>query len=401
MRVWKVALAGLVIAGGASAAYFARPDLWPKVLAMVKAKLNTEAQAPPAAAGFVMPVPVTHVVKKSVPIYYEYAARTESIRDITLQARVAGYVEEQHVPDGADVTTGTLLYSIDPRDYQATLDQAKAQKLRDEAARDYANSSLDRGSALAKEGWLAKDTYDQRTSALRQAQAALVMDEAAIRTAELNLGYTKILAPFAGRLGKHLASVGTLISVSGAPLNTLVQLDPIYVTFNPSETELEAIQKVRASGNEAADVFIPGQAEAHHKGKVTFVDNTVDKQTGTLVARATIPNADFSLLPGQYVRVRLRVGVQANALMVPQTAVGSSQLGKYLYVVGKGNVVEQKLITAGPTDGDLVSVVGIAENDQVIIGNLQKIGPGMPVQPMPTPVASDAKPTGSNRESDF
>jgi multidrug efflux system membrane fusion protein len=400
MRVWKIALAGLVIAGGAGAVYFARPDLWSKALAVAKAEMDTKA--PPAAAAFVMPVPVTHVVKKSVPIYYEYAARTESIRDITLQARVAGYVEEQHVPDGADVTTGTLLYSIDPRDYQATLDQAKAQKLRDEAARDHANSSLDRGSALAKEGWLAKDTYDQRTSALRQAQAALVMDEAAIRTAELNLGYTKILAPFAGRLGKHLASVGTLISVSGAPLNTLVQLDPIYVTFNPSETELAAIQKVRISGSEAADVFIPGHAEDHHKGKVTFVDNTVDKQTGTLVARATIPNADFSLLPGQYVRVRLRVGVQADALMVPQTAIGSSQLGKYLYIVGKGNKVEQKLVTAGPTDGDLVSVVGIAENDQVITGNLQKIGPGMQVQPLPpAPVASDAGVTGSNKETDF
>lgn len=391
-----------MIAGGAGAVYFERPDLWSKALAVAKAEMDTKAQAPPAAAAFVMPVPVTHVVKKSVPIYYEYAARTESIRDITLQARAAGYVEEQHVPDGADVTTGTLLYSVDPRDYQATLDQAKAQKLRDEAARDYANSSLDRGSALAKEGWLAKDTYDQRTSALRQAQAALVMDEAAIRTAELNLSYTKILAPFPGRLGKHLASIGTLISVAGAPLNTLVQLDPIYVTFNPSETELAAIQKVRASGNEAADVFVPGNAEAHHQGKVTFVDNAVDKQTGTLVARATIPNADFSLLPGQYVRVRLRVGVQADALMVPQTAIGSSQLGKYLYVVGKGNKVEQKLVTAGPTDGDLVSVEGIAENDQIITGNLQKIGPGMQVQPLPpAPVASDAGVTGSNKESDF
>jgi len=386
MRVWKILLGCVVVAGGTAATFVS----WPRLIGEIGvAQKQTTAAA--AAAPFAMPVPVTRIVKRTVPVYLDYAARTESIRNITLQARVAGYVEEQHVHDGADVAVGDLLYTIDPRDYQAALDQAKAQKLRDVAARDYAKSNLSRGSELAKDGWLAKDTFDQRTSTLHQADAALTMDDAMIRTAELNLGYTRIVAPFAGRLGKNLAPVGTLISVAGAPLNTLVQLDPIYVTFNPSETELAALEKVHASGAVAAEVLVPGESKARHKGKITFVDNIVDRQTGTLVARATIANQDFSLLPGQYVRVRLQVGEQADALMVPQTALGSSQLGKYLYVVGTGNKAEQRLVTTGPTDGELVGVSGIKESDLIITGNLQKIGPGIPVQPLPpSPVASEA-----------
>ena len=249
MRLWKIVLLGLIVLGG-GAPYFYRQQI-PQLLAML------ESKGPPPPTGFVMPVPVAPVVERAVNIYLDYSARTESIRDITLQARVAGYVKEQHVPDGADVAAGDLLYAIDQRDYQATLDRAKAEKERDIAARDYASSNLERGSELTKSGWLAKDTYDQRTSSLRQAAAAITIDDAAIRTAELNLEYTQIRAPFAGRLGKNQAPIGTLISVAGAPLNTLVQLDPIYVTFNPSETDLATIQKVHTSGEVAAEIFVP------------------------------------------------------------------------------------------------------------------------------------------------
>lgn len=389
MRLWKIVLLGLIVLGG-GAAYVYRQQL-PQLLAMV------ESKGPPPPTGFVMPVPTTPVVKRAVGIYLDYSARTESIRDITLQARVAGYVKEQHVPDGADVAAGDLLYAIDERDYQATLDRAKAEKQRDIAARDYASSNLERGSELTKSGWLAKDTYDQRTSSLRQADAAITIDDAAIRTAELNLEYTQIRAPFAGRLGKNQAPIGTLISVAGAPLNTLVQLDPIYVTFNPGEADLATIQKVHASGAVAAEIFVPGSDKPSHKGTITFIDNSVDRLTGTLTARATIANSDRALLPGQYVRIRIHAGEDANALMVPQTAVGSSQLGKYVYVVGDKNIAEQKLVTTGPTDGDLVSVAGVNEKDLVITGNLQKIGPGSPVQPLtaPAPQAKAALTTGA------
>jgi membrane fusion protein, multidrug efflux system len=201
-------------------------------------------------------------------------------------------------------------------------------------------------------------------------------------SAELNL-YTEIRAPFAGRLGRNQAPVGALIGVGGAPLNTLVQLDPIYVTFNPSEADLIEIQKARATDRIAAHIFLPGETQARHSGEVTFIDNAVDRSTGTVLARATIGNADLSLLPGQYVRVRLAVGMDPDALMVPQTALGSSQLGKYVYVVGQGNKVDQRLVSLGPSDGELVAVLkGVSEGDRVINGNLQKIGPGTLVQPL-------------------
>src|ERR1700731_3707149 len=344
---------------------------------------NTAGAATPNPAAVAMPVPVATIVKKAIPIYLDYSARTESVGNISLQAKVPGYIRQQHVPDGADVKEGDLLYTVDPRDFQAALDQAKAQAQSDSAALDYARSNLDRGSTLVKSGYLAKDTFDQRTSAAGQAEAALAMDRAAVRTAELNLSYAEIRAPFAGRLGRNQAPVGALISVAGAPLNTLVQLDPIYVTFNPSETDLVAIQRARAAGKVAADTLLPGETQARHGGELTFIDNAVDRSTGTIVARATIGNADLSLLPGQYVRIRLAIRTEPDALMVPQTALGSSQLGKYVYVVGEGNKVDQRLVSLGPSDGGLVAVLkGVSEGEHVINGNLQKIGPGALVKPL-------------------
>lgn len=379
MRKWKIALGTAVALGAISVASVHLLDM-----GNLRLSAGTAGAATPAPAAFVMPVPVANVVKKTIPIYLDYAARIEPIRSITLQARVPGYLQEQTAQDGADVRQGDLLYKISPDDFQAALDQAKAQVQRDTATLDYARSNLGRGTELAKSGYLDKDSFDQRTSTLREAQASLALNQAAVRTAELNLSYAKIHAPFTGRLGRNQASVGTLVSVAGTVLNTLVQLDPIYVTFNPSETDLAEIEQARAAGPIDVEVLLPGETESSQKGELTFIDNTVDHSTGTITARATIGNAKFTLMPGQYVRVRLHIRQQPDALMVPQTALGSSQLGKYLYVVGKGNTVDQRLVSLGPTSGDLVAILsGVSEGDQVITGNLQKIGPGMPISPLP------------------
>ncbi|HWJ74798.1 MAG TPA: efflux RND transporter periplasmic adaptor subunit [Kaistia sp.] len=378
MRIWKITLGAVVTLGVVSAAGVHLLDIRGNWLGG-----GTAGAATPDPAAFAMPVPVMSVVKKTIPIYLDYAARTESIRSITLQARVPGYLQEQNAVDGADVRQGDLLYRISPDDFRAALDQAKAQSQRDAATLDYARSNLGRGTELAKSGYLAKDVFDQRTSAVRAAEAALAMSEAAVRTAELNLGYAEIHAPFSGRIGHNQAPVGTLVSVAGTVLNTLVQLDPIYVTFHPSESDLAQIETARAEGAVDVEVLLPGDQEPVQTGELTFIDNIADPTTGTITARATIGNGKFSLLPGQYVRVRLHVRQQPDALMVPQAALGSSQLGKYVYVVGKGNTVDQRLVSLGPTNGDLVAVLsGVAEGDQVITGNLQKIGPGAPVAPV-------------------
>jgi membrane fusion protein, multidrug efflux system len=336
-------------------------------------------------------VSVAAVVKRAVPVYLDYVATAEAIHSVTLQAKVTGYLVAQGAADGANVKEGDLLYRIDPRDYQAALDQARAQAQRDEAQRDYAQASAHRNQSLSKNGDVSLDTYQQALSSLHQFEAALAADRAGIETAQLNLGYTEIRAAFAGRLSRSLVHEGALINAAGTQLNTLVQLDPIYLSFNPPETDLAAIAQAQSQGPVPAEVTVGRDPKARFSGTLSFLDNRVDHTTGTIAARATIANPQQSLVPGQYARVRLQVGQQSDALLIPQVAVGSSQLGRFVYVVGKDQKVEQRVVTLGRTLGDLIVVEqGLAEGDPVIVGNLQKLRPGVPVTPLPPQGAGGA-----------
>jgi multidrug efflux system membrane fusion protein len=374
MRAFKISLAALATIGIVAVMGIR--------VAGDRADGATESASAPAMMA--MPVPVVPVIKKTLPIYLDYPGRIESIRSIALQARVSGYIDAQPAVDGADVKSGDLLYQIDRRDLQAALDQANAQAQRDQASLEYAKASFGRGEELVKSGFVTKDAYDQRASSMHQVEAALVLDHAAIEAAKLNLGYTEIRAPFAGRLGRNQAAKGALVGPASGALNTLIELDPIYVTFNPSESDLVEITTARAAGKVDAEISLAGKPDAIRKGELTFLDNTVDKATGTIAARVTIANPDFALLPGQYVRVRLHIRDEPDAFMAPQTALGSNQMGKFVYVVGADKKAELRLLTLGPMDGDLVSVTkGLSEGDRIIVGNLQKIGPGSPVKPLP------------------
>lgn len=336
----------------------------------------------PAVDTPAMPVPVVSVIQRTVPVYLDFVGTTEAIRSITLEAQVTGYLDSQGAPDGTDVRQGQLLYQIDPRNYQAALDRATAQARRDAAAYAYAQANDRRNTTLNKQGWVSNDSFDQSTSSFRQSQATLAADAAAIETARLNLGWTEIRASFAGRLGRSLVHEGTLISAAGTQLNTLVQLDPIYATFNPSETDLALLSKYRAGQTIPAEVTVPDDGGKRYKGRLTFLNNTVDGSTGTIVARATIANPDHTLLPGEFVHVRLLVADRPDTLLVPQVALGSSQFGKYVFVAEHGRAV-QRMVSIGATYGDLVIInKGVTAHDAVLVGNLQKIAPGAPVRPV-------------------
>jgi len=387
MRVFKYSLSAVVVvAAAAGVVSFTFPQLLHNGSVLpADAAQPTQQQMPPA-----MPVPVTVVEKQTVPIYLEYVGSTEAVRRVTLQAKVSGYLAQRGPEDGADVKQGDLLYKIDPRDYQATLDQAKAKLQGDVAGLGYAKASQARNATMSAQGIVGKDIDDEKTSLLYRAQASISEDQAEIRTAEINLGYTEIRAPFDGRIGRSQVHEGALITPEQTEINTLVQLSPIYATFNPSETDLALIEKYRQQGELTVDIMLNGETTPRYSGKLTFLDNTVDRSTGTITARATVENPNEELLPGQYIRVRLHLTDRPDALLVPQVALASSQLGHFVYVVGEKGVAEQRFIETGALMGDQVVVSkGLNPGDKVITGNLQKIGPGAPVQPLPkTPSAS-------------
>ncbi len=347
--------------------------------------LLTLRKAPPMpkAAAFRLPVPVYKVVRVSLPVTRSYIGTTEAIRNVTLEAQATGYLKRQMIPDGSDVRRGTLVYQIDPRYYKAALDQSLAQKERDKAALEYSRVNQKRNALLVVHGDVSKDAYQLATSSMHQASATYLSDKAALEAARINLDYTHIQAPFAGRLGRSQVFTGTLIT-SGTAINTLVQLDPLYVTFNPAEQDLPALQESRQKGALPVTVHPQGNPGQTYRGKLTFLDNAVDRTTGTILARGTIPNPGFRLIPGEFVEVRVQLGVHPRALAIPQVAVGSSQTGKYVYVVGKNDTVAIRQVHLGMTRGTRVEVLdGLREGELVITGNLQKIGPGMAVSPHP------------------
>ena len=336
---------------------------------------------PQAAAPPPMKVPVMTAVGQTVPIYRSFPGTTQALRTVPIQARVTGYLVEQGAVDGADVASGALLYRIDPQDYQAAFAQAQASLAKANASLQYSRVSQGRNQIRAHQGWVSQDTSDQANSTFHQGQASLADSDAAVKEAALNLSRTEIRAPFAGRIGASQVFTGSLISIAGATLNTLVQLDPIYVSFNPAEVNLAAISHEQERAPIETAVSRNG-GKPNHIGTLTFIDNQVSQSTGTILLRATIANQDHALLPGEYVTATLHLGDLQGALVVPQSAVGSTQIGRTLMIVGEGNKVEQRLVKLGDNDGDMVVVTdGLKPGERVITGQLQKIKPGAVVQP--------------------
>ena len=334
-----------------------------------------------------MPAPVLTVQPRTVPIVREYAASLQSANSVDIRAKVTGYIIERNFTEGSDVQKDQLLFRIDPRDYRATFDRVKAQNESDQAALTLARASAGRTTSLANNQFASRDAFDRAQADVAKTAASVNLSRAQMRQAELDLSYTEIRAPVSGRVGQAKVDVGALVSATNTQLATLVQLDPIYVVFAPSDADIPEIQEHRATGPVTLTILRPTDGRSMATGVLDFVNNAVDASTSTIVMRGTAANPDRSLIPGQFVRVRLDLGQRSGALIVPQRAIASDQTGKSLAFVTAENRIEFRPVKLGAVVETSFQIIesGLNPGDRIVIEAVQKLAPGMPISPIPVP----------------
>ncbi|ANJ74305.1 efflux RND transporter periplasmic adaptor subunit [Ralstonia insidiosa] len=354
---------------------------------------NKQAQGPGGAGMPPAEVGVVTVQPHAVGLTSELPGRLEATRVAQVRARVAGIVLKRSYAEGSDVKAGQQLFQIDPAQYQASLDSAKAQLARSEATQTQAQLKAERYKPLVATNAISKQDYDDATAAAKQATADVAAARAAVETAKLNLGYASVTSPIAGRAGLAQITEGALVGQGEATLLTTVQqIDPIYLTFTQSSTEVMRLQealkagKLAKAGGDAAKVTLvteDGRAYAQ-PGKLYFSDLTVDPATGTITLRAIVPNADRTLLPGMYVRARLEQAVDEQAITVPQQAVTRSPDGASVMIVDADGKVAVRQVQADRSTGtEWIVSSGLKAGDKVIVDGLQKVRPGAPVKAVP------------------
>ncbi|RJG49111.1 efflux RND transporter periplasmic adaptor subunit [Motilimonas pumila] len=343
------------------------------------------------AASFEAPPPaviVATVKKESVKPFVEFVGRTQATEDVIIKARVKGNLLSRLFAEGNNIKAGDLLFEIDPAPYQSVVNQRKAAMAQAQATYDIAVIKWQRSSKLHKAGTISEMDFDVVVSNKISAEAAVEAAKASLEAAELDLSYTRIVAPIDGRVSRSLVSVGALISPDSTELATLVQLDPIWVNFQASEKQM--VETQRGVEQNTMQQISPDDlimrvrlADGEYYGEtgtIDFVDNRIDQSTGTLSVRAVFPNPNSMLLPGQYVTVNMTSPQDSQALLVPQSSVQEDQQGKFLLVVNDQQEVEKRVVTMGLRFGINWSVKkGLEEGDKVIVEGLQKVRPGIKV----------------------
>ena len=356
-------------------------------------KENAYVAPPPPQVGVAAPA------QQKVTPYLELTGNTVAYNQVSLEARVEGFLQEIRYKDGSIAKLGDTLFVIEPAPYQAKLQQAQAAVASVQAQLVNANIELSRQATLLKQNVTAQSTYDSALAKRDSLNADLANDQAGVTLAAINLGYTHVTAPFDGVATNHLQSVGALVGVTGpTQLNSIVQIDPIYAEFNVSEQDvLRVKQALAARGLTAAEVGrvpveigLMTETGYPHAGTIDYISPSIDPATGTLLVRGVFQNPDHALLPGFFARVRVPLAVQSQqALLVPDTALGADQAGRYVLVVGKDNVVEQRVVTTGQLHGDLrVIASGLKPDDQVVISGVQRAVPGQKVAPVAAKLAA-------------
>lgn len=349
------------------------------------------------AAGPQGPLPVSAIVvePRNVPIEAQYLAQTEESQTVPIRARVSGFLTELGFREGEAVEQGQLLFRIDPQPFEVTLAQAEAQLSAAQARLQRANQQLRRFEELATQQSAAANELEQWQEEQQVAAAEVEVQQARIAQAKLDLGYTTIQSPINGVIGQSLQDVGSYINPAGGDslLATVRQVDPLFVRFSVSERDLLDWQRMTESGaitNVPVDeldveIVLPDGRIHPHIARIDFVDVAVDPTTGTAVVRATMPNPEGALLPGQFVHARITGVERIGAMLVPQSAVMQMPTGSAVYVVDANGAAQLRPVTVGQWQGaDWIIESGLEPGDRVIVSHMMQVRPGMPVDPQIT-----------------
>jgi membrane fusion protein, multidrug efflux system len=334
-------------------------------------------------------VVVAQPLQQPVTLYVDLTGNTAPFRTANLVARVQGYLESIDYQDGVAVTKGTQLFGIERGTYQATLNQTKAQSGKDQSVLEQATVNLTRYQTLVLQNSIARQQAEDQAFVVQQDKASVELDQANVDTAAINLGYTRVLAPFDGIVTNHQVDIGNLVGTSGATtLATIIQVDKLYVNFTVSEPQFLAMRKSVVGMGRPLESGIPiefGLANEEgypHTGHLDYVSPQVDASSGTVSMRATFENKDNAVVPGLFVRVRVPIEHQDSALLTRDAAIGTSQEGSYVLVVGADDVVARKVIKTGQRQGQLrIIESGLDPDDWVVTEGVQRAFPGAKVQP--------------------
>lgn len=339
-----------------------------------------------------------------VPVQLHEFGRLTSPESVNVQPQVNGRIMEVHFVEGQEVKKGDLLFVIDPRPFQADLEQAQGQLKSDQAQLALLQRNLQRDEQTGAGRFVSAQQIDTDRAQIENFQGAVAKDQASIDLAKLNLEYCYVRSPTDGRTGRRLVDPGNYVATGGAALVNIQLQDPVYVDFTISENDLAEIRESIREGNTlTVDVVAPSRPDIVKTGKLSFLDNSVSTQSGTAMLRATIPNKDRYLWPGQYVNVTLTFQILKDAAVVPSQTVQMGGKGTYLFVVNPDNTVEQRLVTQGVRYQDLVVVSqGVKPDETVVVEGQLALGNGMKVNPKEYPFATPAPPSqGALTERDL
>jgi RND family efflux transporter MFP subunit len=346
--------------------------------------------APPAPT-----VIVEKPIKRTVSDFDEYVGRFTAVDSVEIRARVSGYLDAVHFTDGQIVKQGDLLFTIDKRPFQNALDQAKANLELTKSNVVFTKADLERGRKLLTDKTITDQVFEQRAQAYRNAQAAVAANEAAVRQAELDLQFTDLHAPIDGRIGDRRVSRGNLVTGGTAGnttlLATIVSIDPIHFEFTFDEASFLRYERMAKTGRDIAsrgagvpvELKLIDEHDFTHKGRMDFVDNVIDRSTGTIRGRAVFANPNGVFTPGMFARVRVPASPPYAALLVPDAAIGTEQIHKYVLVVGADDTAHEKYVTLGQSTPDGLRVIksGIGPDDNVVVSGLMQARAGQKVKP--------------------